>query len=168
MASTDFISAERLRELLSYDPDTGEFTWAIARPKCIPGTQAGNSSHPRGYIQIRVDRRRYYAHRLAWLYMTGAWPAGEIDHINGIRSDNSFSNLRSVTRAENSQNLLRANTGSKVGLLGVSVRHQNPELFVAQIRIDGKPTCLGFFHSKEEAHEAYLSAKRKHHPFSTL
>lgn len=92
MSAYQLVSAERARSLLTYNPETGEFSWI--KTGAIAGTR---NNH--GYIRIQVQGRRITAHRLAWFFMTGAWPDGEIAHINGIRDDNRWANLRG-SRAE--------------------------------------------------------------------
>ena len=87
------LTAERLRELLSYSPETGLFYWRVSKGSVAAGTQAGNPG-VRGYIVIRIDGVPHYAHRLAWLHVHGEHPTGEIDHRNNNRADNSISNLR--------------------------------------------------------------------------
>ena len=158
------LTAERLREVLSYDPETGVFTWFAARGSGKVGSVAGCLAKD-GYRVIRIDRQRYLASRLVWLYTTGSWPKFEIDHKNGIRDDDRWVNLRDVTRSENQQNLRRALSNSTTGFLGVS-RHQGN--FQAQIRLDGKSRYLGTFSTPEEAHAAYLNAKRGLHQTCTI
>jgi len=154
--------ADRLRELLNYDRETGIFTWAITRRGCRKGSVAG-CKMKHGYIAIRLDDALYTAHRLAWLHVTGEWPANQIDHINRDRADNRFSNLRAVTNAENAQNQkARAN---KSGFTGV--RKENSK-WLAEIKINYKPIRIGLFETPEAAHEAYVAAKRKYHFNSTL
>ena len=95
------ITQERLKQLYRYEPDTGRFIriYSKQRPDTI-GRIAG-APHGNGYLEITIDGRTYYAHRLAWLYMTGAWPKGQIDHKNCIRYDNKWENLRDCTPALN-------------------------------------------------------------------
>ena len=97
------ITAERLRELLHYDAETGVFRWKVRpyRTSIQSGTVAGMIYA--GYRRIRVDGQMYQAHRLAWFYIHGHWPVNLIDHKNTIRDDNRLSNLREATRAENVQ-----------------------------------------------------------------
>lgn len=111
------ITATRLRELLHYDPETGLFTWKVARQGTRAGAFAGALNH--GYLRITIDWRHYPAHRLAWLYMTGEWPADLIDHINLVSDDNRFVNLRQATRAQNMHNSARPRTNTS-GVKGVS------------------------------------------------
>lgn len=161
------VSAQRLRELLAYDPLTGEFRWRVGRKRAPMGALAGGkTSH--GYIRIGVDMGgQQYAHRLAWLYMTGEWPSCEVDHINGDKSDNRWSNLRGVSSTINKQNKRRPQSNNKSGFLGVSLnssRKNCPSKWLAQICLPGgKRRFLGNFKTPEEAHEAYLKAKRSLH-----
>ena len=113
-----------------------------------------------------IDEREYSAHRLAWLYVHGAWPTGQIDHINGDRGDNRISNLRDVTPALNTQNQRRAARSNKSsGLLGVTA---NRGRWLAQISIGGKSRNLGRYATPEEAHAVYVAAKRVLHAGCTL
>lgn len=160
------LTAERLRELFFYNPDTGIFT----RRRAIGNVKAGKicaSRDTAGHIHFRVDKRMYSGHRLAWLYMNGDWPEHHIDHINGIRDDNRISNLRDVTPNVNAQNIKKPRAHSKTGLLGVSWKHACKK-YVAQIQVDGKVRHLGLFDDPNEAHEVYLQEKRKHHPGCTI
>ncbi len=160
------ITPERLRELLSYDPDTGVFTWKVNKGREKQGNVAGcKSSH--GYITIRIDSKIGYAHRIAWMYVHGKLPEYQIDHINGVRDDNRLVNLRDTTQAVNAQNLLRARSDNQIGVLGVCLDNDSKK-FRANITISGKAKSLGSFNSAEEAHQAYLSAKRKLHAGCTL
>lgn len=156
------LTADRLREVLNYSPDTGKFTWAITRRGCKKGSVAG-CKMKHGYIAIRVDNVLHTAHRLAWLHVNGKWPDKQIDHINRDRADNRAANLREVTNAENAQNQrLRKN---KSGFTGV--RKENSK-WLAEIKVAYKPIRIGLFDTPEAAHEAYILAKRKFHVKSTL
>lgn len=158
------VSAERLREVLHYDADTGHFTWLVSHPRVRSGDSAGCINHD-GYICIRIDGSSYMAHRLAWLYMTGEWPAGDIDHKYGIRNDNRWSELRVADHVKNGQNQRKAQKHNKCGLLGVYARYGR---WRATIRVAGKGKHLGCFDTPAEAHAAYLAAKAGLHPFQTL
>jgi hypothetical protein len=115
---------------------------------------------------VNVDGRLYGEHAVIWCWCTGDWPAGLIDHRNGVRSDNRIDNLRDATRRINQQNLRRARSDNKTGLLGVTVaRDGTPQ---AHIRINGRQTYLGRFPTQEAAHAAYLNAKRDCHEGCTL
>jgi len=159
------ISIERLKEVLNYDPETGVFSWRITlSQRAQYGKEAGHLS-ARGYIDIRVDRVLYRAHRLAWLWVTGTDIKHEIDHINGRRSDNKFCNLRDVKRLINGQNHRKPDRDSRTGFLGVT---RNGRKYCAQIGANGKNHYLGLFNTPEGAHAAYVQAKRRLHPGGTL
>ena len=99
------LTADRLRELLNYDPDTGVFTYRVTRaPRFRPGDMAGHVD-VHGYRVIGLDLRIYKAHRLAGLYMTGEWPKHEVDHKNLDKADNRWVNLRPATHGQNRQNI---------------------------------------------------------------
>lgn len=160
------LTQKRLRELLHYEPDTGVFTWII-RPtrKRKAGDIAGYLDN--GYVLIGFNSKNYKAHRLAWLYEYGCWPSKHIDHIDGNPSNNRISNLREATQSENLQNQLKARADSKTSLLGAS-RNKNRSNYRAQIMVNGKSIHLGCFKTDIEAHDAYITAKRIHHPFGTV
>lgn len=153
------LTAERLRSLLFYDPISGTFTWRVSRVKVSAGDRAGKKTKD-GYIHIGVDGRRYQAHRLAFLYMTGEMPEGLVDHKNLDRSDNSWDNLRAATNSQNQGNTaLRQN--NKSGFKGVSW-HAAEGRWRAVIGIDGKKVFLGYADAPELAHEAYCAASETH------
>ena len=159
------LTQARLHELLSYDPETGVFSWNKRTGRCSAGAIAG-CQDDRGYIVLSVDGKRYYAHRLAWLHFTGNFPSESIDHINGCKSDNRIRNLRDVSIQMNLQNLKKAMVSNKsTGILGVRKLRGK---YLAQITIEGKETHLGTFNSAEDAHTAYLNAKRKFHGGCTI
>ncbi len=169
LMAKQIITAERLRELLHYNPDTGIFTWKANRQGggATPGKKAGYVTTT-GYVQIGVDRVGYLAHRLAWLYMTGAFPALHIDHINGSRTDNRWLNIRNVNFVTNAQNIRKAmNSNKSSGMLGVSL-YKRTGRWQAQISVGGTPKPLGYFNTPEEAYSAYLAAKRVHHLGCTI
>ena len=135
------LTQERLKEILTYNRNSGVFVWAKVRGACAIGAPAGAISH--GYIRIGIDGARYMAHRLAWLYVHGEFPPNQIDHINGDRSDNRISNLRSVVRNENSKNQQK-NSRNTSGCMGVSHRKRSKP-WMAVMRINGEHICLGVF-----------------------
>jgi hypothetical protein len=159
------ITSDRLRELLHYSPETGVFTNISRRKKIVLGSIAGSLDQESGYWMIGLDRRRYYAHRLAWLYMTGEWPAQMIDHLDGNRANNAFANLRDAERAINQQNMRRPMPGTASGLLGAFKKRDHWE---SKVRAFGRVIRLGSFDTAEEAHAAYLQAKRKYQPGCTI
>lgn len=141
------LSQERLKELLDYSPETGEFRWKVDIKYNIPADSlAGCVLKDRGYVQIRIDGSLYYAHRLAWLYVTGSWPSKCVDHINQNRADNSFSNLRDVSSSVNNAN--RKN---------VKGYHARPD---GSFEAYAFKQYLGLYRTAEEARDAHLRAKR--------
>ena len=144
------ISIEELREVLRYEPTTGDLIWRIhASDKVRAGAKAG-SRRKDGYIAIRVRGHRLLAHRAAWA----------IHHINGITSDNRIANLRSVSQRTNIENQRRARSNSSTGLLGAFRERQR---FSSRIVVNGVAIRLGVYNTAEEAATAYLEAKRKLH-----
>ena len=156
------LTAERVRELLDYDPETGVLTWKVRRGgRAHLGAVAGVPDGL-GYVSIRVDSRLYRAHRLAWLLSHGRWPPEQIDHINGVRDDNRLSNLREATRGQNMENQRRPRAGNTSGFLGVCW-HARSKKFMARITTGGTRFYLGVYPDAESAHAAYLKAKRELH-----
>ena len=158
------ITQERLKQMLHYDPLTGKFTWVSHRKEAYVGTEAGYVDST-NRIKIFIDRTQFFAHRLAWLYIHGVWPSGVIDHIDGNPGNNVLTNLRDVSVAINSQNRRRARSESKTGVLGVFKKNGH---FFASISVNDKTRHLGVFETVEEAHAAYVKAKRILHPGCTL
>ena len=145
------LTQEELKQNLHYDPDTGIFTWIVNRRRVKSGDTAGYN-HPKGYIYINHRKKIYLAHRLCWFYMTGSFPTNQIDHINGIRYDNRFINLREATNAENGANSV---VQGKVPYKGVNMVGKK---YRANIRKNYKLIYLGLFDTPEEAHKAYCKA----------
>ena len=162
--ASNIVSADYLRSILAYDADTGVFTRLVSvSSRAKVGDVAGCKSN--GYIVIRVFGKSRYAHRLAWLYVYGQWPAGDIDHIDGCGTNNRIANLRDVTHSTNMQNLIQATIRNTNGFLGVMRSRKQWE---ARILVDGKRRYLGQFDTPELAHAAYLEAKRLHHVGCTI
>jgi hypothetical protein len=160
------LTQSRLKELLHYNQYTGQFTRLTLSGGRLPGSIAGGEKED-GYWRIRVDGKRYSSHRLAWLYMTGAWPDQEIDHIDQNPANNRWVNLRNVSRAVNQQNQRQAQKTNKLGVLGVSFDPKTGK-FVARLRINGKTKTLGRFIEIAQASAVHLTAKRKYHEGCTL
>lgn len=154
------ITHARLLELLTYDQETGEFRWRMSRPGCAPATLAG-AGHSLGYRRIYLDRKSYYAHRLAWLFVHGIWPTNEIDHIDGDKTNNAISNLREATRSENLRNRGKLVTNSS-GYKGVSWSKMTHKWEVT-ITVNRKQRNVGFFDDIEDAARAYSDAARRLH-----
>lgn len=155
------LTQARLRELLNYNPETGDFVWLkTASAKATKGSVAGCLYHPRNYRIIRVDQVRYPAHRLVWLYVHGRWPSNEIDHINANPSDNRLANLREATVTQNKQNT-GPHKDAQSGLKGMWYRRERSR-WVAQIVVGGELKRLGSFRDKLAAARAYDEAARKY------
>jgi hypothetical protein len=166
--ASNIVSAERLRELFHYDPETGVFIHcrAVGRWGRVPAGSRADTTFSHNYRRVRVDREAFPAHRLAWFWMTNKWPTHQIDHIDGDPTNNRWSNLREVTDGQNKQNQ-KAHRKNSSGLLGVSW-YGPSKLWTARIQVEGKQRYLGRFNTPEEAHAAYLKAKRELHPFGML
>lgn len=161
------LTQERLRELLHYAPDTGVFTWRVDRSPRVRAGDRPASPTKAGYLRAGVDGQLHYLHRLAWLYVHGEWPAGVVDHVNGDRTDNRIENLRDVAHAVNMQNLKRARVDNKTKLLGVYLRKDTGR-YSANLKAPEGKRSLGCFATAEEAHVAYINAKRNMHEGCTL
>lgn len=157
------LTVERLRALLDYHPETGVFLWRTLKGSRCPVDRPAGYVNPEGYRYIGIDRRVYLAHHLGWLYAHGVWPSRRLDHRNGRPDDNRIANLREDLSNRNQQN---TGTGPRRnnshGFLGVE-RHRRR--WMARITADGKRHNLGTFDTPEEAHDAYIAAKRRLHPF---
>lgn len=152
---------------LNYDPETGVFTWKHSPSNNVKDGDVAGFLNKKGYLEIGYNNKLHKAHRIAWFIYYGKWPAGDIDHINGIRSDNRIKNLRDVTNSVNLQNQHKARANNKSGLLGVHWSKRSKK-WEASICIDGKNVYIGVFTDKNKAHEAYLSKKRQHHIGCTI
>jgi HNH endonuclease len=153
------ITADRLRELLYYDPATGIFRWRVRMGQrgCV-GAVAG-SREAKGYWRIKIDGKPHKAHRLAWLYIHGVWPSDQIDHRNGDRADNRLSNLRPASNGQNQANV-RRQSNNVSGLKGVRWHRANQN-WNARITVNRKSIFLGRFATAAEAHSAYCSAAER-------
>lgn len=160
-------AAQIVRELFDHSAESGDLLWK-AKPTKYTNVRLGDrfgTVKPTGYVAGNIFGKSYQAHRVIWLHVTGCWPRGEIDHVNGDRSDNRLSNIRDVDRAMNSQNRRAESRHSKAGLLGVvSVGGR----FIAQIKRDGVTHRLGSFGTAQAAHGAYVAAKRRLHDGCTI
>lgn len=164
MAAND-LTAERLRSLLDYNPETGLFTWRVRRSaRANAGTIAGYQA-PSGYVLISVDGFMHAAHRLAWLHFYGTWPTKQIDHHDEIKHNNRIRNLRDLTRAENAQNITAARINNACGERGIYIDHRR-NTFIVQITVDYKRVFLKSYGTMAEAKAAYEKAKIDFHPAS--
>lgn len=160
------LTQARLKELLHYNPETGEFTRLVSTSNRIKVGDIAGGAHNSGYILISVDSKLYLAHRLAWLYINGNFPLKQIDHVNGVRNDNRLINIRECSQYENNQNMVsRKNATSKH--IGVSWNKERNK-WRAAIYVNGKQTHLGRFETEQEAINAYIKAKAQNHTFNPI
>ena len=146
-----------IKQEFIYDPVSGVFI--------RNGKVAGYQDKASGYIKIMYQRKNYFAHRLAFLYMTGEWPSNHVDHIDLNKSNNSWNNLRDIPQKINNQNVLFPKKKNKLQVLGVRQRGSS---FTASLSLNKKQIHLGTFKTVAEAHAAYVSAKQNYHIGSTL
>lgn len=160
-AARNALNHESLKRRLHYNPETGVFTWLETHVHRL-GKEAGSvkagevSKDGRRYRYINISGVPYRANRLAWFYMTGKWPDGDVDHENLIRDDNRWSNLRDATRAQNNVNSALP-THNKSGFKGVSFDKANKK-WVAQMSVENRTVKIGRFATPELAAEAYRAA----------
>lgn len=163
MATKNFnLTAERVRDLFSYDQQTGILKRRIQSAQNTKVGDIVGSLEKSGYLRGWVDNRQYLIHRLIWLHVYGEWPISTIDHIDGNKSNNRIENLRDVPVGVNGQNKSKPNKNSSTGLLGVSWR-KDVAKWCSQIVVGKTHIHLGFFSDPKIAHEAYLLAKRQLH-----
>jgi hypothetical protein len=155
------LTAEELRERYTYRKSTGAFTYRQDRGRMKKGMRAG-TVNGHGYWQLGIGGKFYKASRLAWLYVTGAWPEGQVDHKNRIRSDDRWSNLRDTSHAENQQNCKPLRINNKSGVRGVSWCNTR-QRWQAHIQAGGKQRNLGVFKTIEAATVAYKAAEKVLH-----
>ena len=148
----DYINSQ-----LRYEPDTGLLFWKVRGGGRRVNRPAGGVE-VNGYIVIAVNKKRFKAHRLAWLLSTGRWPGNEIDHINYNKTDNRLVNLREATHKENMRNS-RAQKNSKSGFVGVSF-YPRYQKWRADIYVDGKTRTIGYFTTIDEAKIARKTVER--------
>jgi len=154
------LSQEFLKSILHYNEDTGVFTWIERRYGTRRGGHRAGSLHYHGYRHIMVNGSHYHEHRLAYLYMTGALPLDEIDHINGIRDDNRWGNLRAVSKSENNKNK-KHHSNNTSGVMGV-YWHKRTEKWMAYISVDRRRIHLGLHANLFDAASARKSAEARY------
>ena len=156
------LTGSRLEQLLTYAPETGLFywKWREGTGAQLAGSIAGSIDKD-GYRVIKLDQKIYRAHRLAWLWMTGSWPANEIDHADLNKDNNAFANLRDATKSQNMQNM-PCRPVSATGVKGVQFDERRGRYY-AKITAAGKKTWLGYHRNIEDAARAYASAANELH-----
>lgn len=160
------LTQEYLKSILNYDHDTGVFKWKHRSdiPKEINARFSSMMTGEKldhGYRRIVINSKKYYAHRLAWLYVNGYFPKITIDHIDGDKSNNKISNLREATYSQNQCNLGTAKN-NRSGLKGVTYDKRQNNWF-ARIKINKKQIYLGSYGCPTAAHFAYCRAAKQYH-----
>ena len=157
------LTQDALKSVVRYDKETGDF-YRLKSDGRVKAGLVKQKPCRRGYLIMRIYGIKYKMHRLAWLYVYGEFPVGVIDHIDGDTENNKISNLRECSQRENCQNTSKKSI-AKSGLKGVySTTQEN--LWRSKIVVNRKRIDLGCYKTPEEAHEAYLEAKRKYHTFN--
>jgi hypothetical protein len=165
------LSFEQAHAALAYDPATGSLVWrwrsdiSDHRNRLFVGREVGRIEG-RGYRQVTLAGKNYQAHRLAWFLTHGQWPVDEIDHINGVRSDNRIVNLRLASRQRNTWNTVRRRGGIS-GFKGVVWNRKNSK-WEASIRVGAKRIYLGLHETPELAHAAYLAGALRYRGVETV
>lgn len=154
------ITQSELLELFEYNEYTGKLIWKISRSNVIKVGQEVNHISKKGYVQVRLNGKLWMVHRLIWLMKTGAFPKLHIDHINGIRHDNSWSNLREVDRFLNMQNMRKAHKDSSTKTLGVTFDKQSGK-YKAQMLRNGKIVLSKKFDTIKDASDCYNNFKEE-------
>jgi hypothetical protein len=155
------LTQEELKSQLHYDPDTGIFTRTKTLTNCCKIGDVAGSKLNNGYIIIRVLNKKYLAHRLAWLYMTGNFPSQTIDHINRIKDDNRLCNLRHADQSHNNLNVCK-NVSNTSGYKGVNW-NKNRKKWAVRCTVNGERIFLGYFDDVKLANIAYDDFAKKHH-----
>lgn len=160
------VTVGRVRQLLDYNPESGAFLWKIATSSKNPVGSVAGVVNNAGYRLISIDGKKYLAHRLAWLYVHGVWPKGDIDHINRDKLDNRLINLREATRTQNNVNS-KVRSDNTSGYRGVTW-HRDSQKWRVTVHLNKKQYQVGMFESLEEAVEAQKAAQSKlHKEFAT-
>lgn len=161
-------TAERVRELFEYDAELGVLRWRIRQGnRAKVGGIAGTRNKISGRMIVCVDGVQFLSYRVIWLHVYGAWPTGEIDHIDGDPSNDRLENLRDVSARVNCENKRSARSDKRFGS-SLGAYPSDGGRWRAQIVVRGKAIHLGCFGTESEAHHAYIEAKRKLHDGCTL
>lgn len=156
------LTQERIKQVLHYEADTGQLIWKINKgSRGKAGKEAGSINPDTGYRVVMVDEQKMFAHRMIFLYMTSELPPCDIDHINGDRADNRWSNLRLCSRSENLQNKKNQRNNSS-GVKGV-YWHKATGKWVGQIKADGIRHSIGYFETLNDAKSAMKEARARLH-----
>ena len=164
--TTQALTAERVRDLLDYNPETGDLIWIYPQSVRVSLGDIAGARHRGGQAKsdrfnIGIDGVRYLAHRVIWLWMTGKWPEHEIDHKDQDGANNRWNNLREATKFQNAKNISLTKRNSS-GVKGAYFETRSGR-YVAEIRVDNKKIWLGKYDTAEEAGRAYRAGVAKYH-----
>ena len=146
------LTAEKLKDILDYDPITGILTWKTTNSRKMKIGSIAGCLKSKGYIDIRINGKNYLAHRLAWLHFYGVWPKDQLNHKNTIKNDNSINNLEEVTHRQNSQRKKIHLEGKLVGVTW----HKHSKKWQSRISLNNKDCTLGYYDTELEAHKRYV------------
>ncbi len=154
------LTYEYVTSILEYYPDTGVFLWLVDGDNFKKADVADKGGSSKYYRYISINDNTFMAHRVAWLCVMREWPKEQIDHVDHVKNNNIFSNLREVSNAENSRNM-PLSKNNKSGVSGV-IQCKQKTKWLAQINVNKQPLILGYFEDKFEAICARLSANNKY------
>lgn len=152
------VTAEEVRELFTYEPESGCLRWKVKRQKINVGDVAGYISTSDGYRYVGFNYNEFLAHRIIWLWVTGKWPACQVDHVDRNRQNNKWTNLREATNGQNARNS-GPQKNSRTGIRGVDIRRGK---YRVRINVDGKEIVVGRFLDLQDAINARKSAEKEY------
>lgn len=155
------LTQDELKRQLHYNPETGIFTRLVSNSSRVKLGDIAGYLTKNGYIGVKVNDKQHYAHRLAFLYMDGMFPPAEVDHIDCVRDNNAWDNLRHATRSENQRNMEKPSNNTS-GYRGVCFNKARAK-YQARCNVDGKMVYLGLYNTPELAYEARTSYAKSHH-----
>lgn len=161
---------ELFKHALKYDRKLKRFRWRISPSQSVKAGDIAGHVLEDGYRRVTYQSILYPEHWLIWFYFKKRWPTKDLDHVNGVRSDNRVNNLREATCLQNTHNRWTAGSHNMSGYLGVTTRRWGKKTVVyeALIHVGLKQRHIGYYDTPQEAHEAYLAQKRIHHPFGEI
>ncbi len=155
------IDQQTVKNLFYYDAESGRLLWRKGNGRNVKPWQEAKSPNGHGYYTAKIKGKSYLAHRLAWLYVHGSLPNGDLDHKNRIRNDNRLCNLRQVSRTDNCQNI-SVPSHNKSGHIGVSWIKSH-QAWTVYIKVDKKNKWLGYFKDLDEAVAARKAGEAKYY-----
>lgn len=155
------LTQDELKSQIHYNPDTGIFTRVTSTTNCVKVGSIAGTKNKNGYVFFILNKKKYLAHRLAWLYVLGSFPENMIDHINGNKSDNRFCNLRDALNFQNQQNT-KLQSKNTSGYKGISW-HKPRNRWRVTCSVNKVRYYLGLFKNIEDAKFAYDSFAKLHH-----